>query len=374
MSANIFNLATCVAVASLLAACGGGGGGAPANGTVVNPGGGTPPATRQVVVVGDELTAAGLQLGKMWVNGVEKALPVGENGKGSLAMSVAWGTRQALVAGTYPYNGGLNKVDSDARLWYDGDVAQALATPFYGDHLAVAVTANDTGVYVAGNLMQGGVSKALYWKNAQPVYLTPDPENSSSAEATTGIAVVGSDVYVSGAEGLVGTVAVYWKNGLKFTLGTAVSRAQGIAVKGFDVYVAGFESDQNRPFALVWKNGVRQWLRNPANPALWSEARAVQIGDRGDVYVVGREQTIPGNDNSWEARLWKNGVQQALEGSVAGSGASALSVVGSDVYVAGYVDARPVAIGLHAALWVNGKLQRLTDGKTRVTARSVVAN
>src|SRR5687767_14783031 len=102
-------------------------------------------------------------------------------------------------------------------------------------------TGSEVDVYVAGLENNGaGVRVAKYWKNGQAVSLS-DSTNDAVAYS---IAVVGSDVYVAGAEGCpANTVAKYWKNGqaVSLTNGTNDAVAFSIAVMGSDVYVAGGE-------------------------------------------------------------------------------------------------------------------------------------
>lgn len=81
--------------------------------------------------------------------------------------------------------------------------------------------------------------------------------------------VSGMDVYLSGtAYDSTGKVhAAYWKNGVLriLTEKYASSEARGIAVAGEDVYVVGTIVDNNRSYAVYWKNNVERRLAADAD-------------------------------------------------------------------------------------------------------------
>ena len=354
-----------VAVSVLLSACGGGGG---ASSTGSGASGATTPdatgplagAPRQVVVVGYALgnVPGSPQLGRLWVQGAEKALPVGASGQ-SVASSVAFVGSAPVVAGHYPFHTGPLGAYHEAKLWHQGETAQFLPVTATGSHVAQAIQATAGDVHVAGT-REGSYHKAVYWKNGEVRYLNPVDDTTYEGASGLGVSDEGV-VYISGYDfgsaQSVGFNPVIWRNGVKTKLSSSVGSATGVAVRSLDVHVSGYLrfADGTADSAVLWKNGALQRLGDGSSSSL---ARAVVTGGLDDVYAVGADHV---QTSSVRAVLWKNGVEQALEGAGAGSEAYAVKVVGSDVYVAGHVGASGGGKQA-AALWVNGKLQRLSDG------------
>jgi hypothetical protein len=108
------------------------------------------------------------------------------------------------------------------------------------------VSGND--VYVTGfQERASGNYKAIYWKNGSPVVLS----DTSVGAIAYGIAVSGTDVYVSGT---VGDMITYWKNGIPVYLHDRnESVSVGIAGYNGDVYVCGSYYD-NYVVGGYWKN------------------------------------------------------------------------------------------------------------------------
>jgi hypothetical protein len=117
-----------------------------------------------------------------------------------------------------------------------------------------------------------------------------------SAEAT-GIVVSGSDVYVSGKEGIQ---AVYWKNGVKTVLTPLTSGiANGILVSGSDVYVVGISDGQ----AAMWKNNVQTTL----DPSYSATATAI-VNSGNEIFIAGKIATA----SSTTCVYWQNGIKKEL--------------------------------------------------------------
>lgn len=357
-------VASCTAIVAL-AACGGGGGdsggtadtGSSGSG---NNGGGGSAASRQVVVVGHALAAApgSPPNGRMWVNGVEKALPLSATGQ-STASAATFAGSTPIVAGHLLYHTGPLNAYHEAKLWHDGQTPQFLPTTATGSHVPRAIQATASEVHVAGT-REGSYHKVVYWKNGQVQYLT-NPDDTTY-EGAMGLAVNGEGVvyicgYDFGSADSVWFNPVCWRNGVKSKLSTSNGVATGVATRSFDVYVSGVLrfADAATDVAVVWTNGTVRRLGDGVTPSV---ARAVAVGGLTDVYVIG---AINPQSTSVRAALWKNGTEQALEGAGPGSEAYAVQVVGNDVYVAGHIG-QTDGKKQRAALWVNGKLQVLSDG------------
>lgn len=271
-----------------------------------------------------------------------------------------------------------NGYSTIATFWKNG-VATKLAGETQNSS-AKAIAVNGGDVYIAGSVSNGNSSfpVAVYWKNGVEVQLTDSLPNTSA----NAIAISGNDIYLAGT---MNDVATVWKNGVATRLDNGnYSAAYGIAVSGNDVYVAGFTySDPIRFSPTIWKNGVETKL---AYGNISSVASSVSVIGN-DVYVVGC------SDNS--ATLWKNGTptvfdvrssqyesfavaskgsdvylvrssitgyfKNGIETIIPGYGFPlAITVVGSDVYVAGAIpDGLPAP---YVCYWKNGSLVQFGSG------------
>ena len=215
----------------------------------------------------------------------------------------------------------------------------------------------------------GTPSIATYWKNENPIELSPaySPSTLNILATATSITVSGNDVYVSGSQqeqlspfgGWSNVFAEYWKNGslVKLTDGSKNTYTSSIAVSGSDVYVTG--SDMVRmpdsdieSVAKYWKNGT---LANLSDGSTAAEANAVAVSGT-DVYVAGTQwdgNTIQYSDGyvvyhrNPIAKYWENGQPVNLTDGSKWAEATSIAVSGSDVYVAGFED------GV-AKYWKNG--------------------
>ncbi len=288
--------------------------------------------------------------------------------------------------------------------WKNGEIVY-LTKPESFSH-ASAITVSDNDVYVAGyvllpnknpepngpkpakgelvvvdtgsNHYKPTIAVALYWKNNKPVMLT----DSTADTETTGIAVSGHDVYVSGFEyngkktdetdhGRK-AVAKYWKNGVAVVLtdGSHEARALSIFVKDADVYVTGYEEvsstvvSNNLHAIRYWKNGKSIDLtveKHLSDNNDFSEGHSIFV-DGKNVYIAGTQSGI--------ATYWKNGLPVKLvkgenlhqTGKIiepVSSTATSIVVSGSDIYVAGTQDTLSLQ-NSEAKYWKNGKEQTLT--------------
>ncbi len=226
---------------------------------------------------------------------------------------------------------------------------------------SLAVSNNDT--YMAGWGGVGGM-RATYWKNENPIVLTPpySPTTLYIRATTTSTAVSGNDVYVAGyqseellsAGGFSNVFAMYWKNGnpVKLTDGSKDANATSIAVAGSDVCVAGVEVNGSVNIALYWKNGNRVNLTDGSTNAV---ANSIVVSG-ADVYVAGTQwvgMLINGVRNG-VAKYWDNGHEVRLTDGTKYAEAQSIAVSGNDVYVAGFE-------GGVAKYWKNGSPVILGD-------------
>jgi hypothetical protein len=180
----------------------------------------------------------------IWKNGVMTRITSPDDGLFSEASSI-------FVSGNDVYVAGEERSAQGAwvaKLWKNG-AAQNLGGN--GDTAnSVFVSGND--VYVAGCDASGN---ALLWKNGTAQNLT----NGSYYAYAYSVCVSGNDVYVSGEESNAqgAWIAKLWKNGAAQNLGGNGEMAYSVFVSGNDVYVAGWDASDN---ALLWKNGTAQTL------------------------------------------------------------------------------------------------------------------
>ena len=140
----------------------------------------------------------------------------------------------------------------------------------------------------------------------------------------TYVASTAPNVYVVGtAYNSTNYIAVYWENGVATVLptptGMTSANASGIAVSGSDVYVVGTatygetETVNGDTEAVYWLNGVATVLPNPTG-TIAAEAYAVTVSG-SDVYIAGfagiNTTNIAANTTDIAA-YWKNGVATTL--------------------------------------------------------------
>jgi hypothetical protein len=215
------------------------------------------------------------------------------------------GLLRLLIGGIYVLN------DEPKAAYWVGGARYELPSSGMPGIRGIAFIGND--MYIAG--FDDG---PCYWKNGSRYSL---PVGGSGEGSAQGIAVSGTDVYITGHYYTgSGYQACYWKNGVRTDLNGPDGFAWGIAVSGTAVYVAG-DSDYH---ACYWLNGTRYGL--PDDGGAFSAANAVALSG-ADVYVAG--SYYDGTDV--RPCYWKNGIKYNLDGNSAGS----VAVSGSDVYILG---------------------------------------
>ncbi|MES2378511.1 MAG: hypothetical protein V4553_18105 [Bacteroidota bacterium] len=253
----------------------------------------------------------------------------------------------------------LPQTYNQATIWKNS-AATTLST---AKSYALAITAGDTSIYVAG---YEGIT-ACYWKNGNIVKLTELPSSSGVTQARA-IAVQGNDVHIAGS---TYTDAFYWKNGSVSILPSPdkSSGAYGMVLKGSDVYICGYYATSTGQTACYWKNGV---INTFNDNSLRSVAYGIAIADNGDVSVVGyRLGTLSpksGLSGNNVPTVWKNGVATALPITNAGGMAMAVTTKGNDVFIAGYGEDRP-GTGAGAVYWKNNVPTYIGNNST--TASSI---
>lgn len=180
-------------------------------------------------------------------------------------------------------------------------------------------------------------TQATYWKNDKEITLQRGTEGNSNA---SGIAVIGSDVYVVGGRQFFGDnnrtyVACYWKNGVVHDLTAPEigwSEITAVTSSGSDLYILGLYAEpvSGRYRKVYWKNGtaIDVNLRNPNNTEL------IDIAVNGnDVYIIGVTYD-PGYKST--AIMWKNGVETKLPYlNIQQDFVVSITISGDNVYVVG---------------------------------------
>ncbi|HEX3048461.1 MAG TPA: hypothetical protein VHY08_27175 [Bacillota bacterium] len=236
-----------------------------------------------------------------WVDTVRHDL---ENTANSKAMDIK-------VAGTKIYILGwfMNSTIRQTRLWSEpigGGISGASNFGTGDDYFYLAATGTGVDVYTAGSVGTYGLRYAYYRKNL---------ENIQSCSHGTNDWLKPTGLYVTD------TGAVY--------------------VAGCDI-----ESD---PQEYYWVNGACTVLNGHG------QTKSIAANDT-DVYTLGGFDT---EERGWIAVLWKNQKEYALWGNNHSCGASAIQVIGSDTYIAGYIYNN----GLYnACFWINGARYDLADG------------
>jgi hypothetical protein len=314
-------------------------------------------------VSGNDIYVAGYVSAGLWwdgfytKNGVKDSLPA-DSAQGSAPNSVFVAGNDVYVAGTQSYNP-MNTTTPFTTL--------TATYPIAGTVASVWKNGVESHLQSYGYPGGAGVSNKFC--------------ASYYSDYVSGIQVSGSDVYVAGGShqyqsGNTASMrfAAYWKNGVPVLLVngllqdngqnlTAWPTTTGIAVSGSDVYVSGYEmnNDNALPTALYWKNGVSSYL---SGSGAASSANAITVSGN-DVYACGYDNI---NDTS-RAMIWKNGVGTLLPYAPGGAVANSVFVSGTDVYVAGY--GWKVSGNYISVYWKNGVLTTLTDGSQPAIANSI---
>ncbi|WP_254411190.1 hypothetical protein [Dyadobacter diqingensis] len=212
------------------------------------------------------------------------------------------------------------RIGSFGTYWKNGVISSVSPTKIPTSFDDITVAGND--VYIAGSVYDPfNIHLPSYWKNGVPII-----GNGNALGTMTGISISGSEVYTCGfTQNQIGPVAKYWRNGIEVNLSNSknVTNAVAIAASGNDVHVVGFEFDRvtSRFTPKYWKNGIENNLDDSGNSAL---ARDIAVAGK-DVYIVGIEYV----NQVRKAVIWKNGVKNYL----IGSDATSVATLNNNVYV-----------------------------------------
>ena len=214
----------------------------------------------------------------------------------------------------------------------------------------VQIQINPT-VYVAGFLETADGGQALTtWTNAAASQVT----NGGGIEGGGAMTVSGADMYL--VSNLMATptsqnVGCLWENGQQLTFPGNAACLEGIAVAGTDVYVVGYTIGSQGPVATLWTNG------NPAQlDASLSQSNATAITlAGGNVYVAGQVGDVP--------TCWVNGTAHTLPlpAGISLNWIYSILASGTDLYIAGNT-VQNTTSALTATVWQNATAQFLPGG------------
>ncbi len=257
--------------------------------------------------------------------------------------------KPSIIVGGYEGSG-----TSYRLLWKNGEKLEV--KDYQSPDIIKSVTIYEGNIYIAGTITEAGGSRSASISKIETA-VPGDPLGmrvTSTVMEIKGKASLGEqmfisdgDVYLAGYDKGYGEEyrAAVWKNGKIQLLTDNVSGenyAYSVFVAGNDVYVAG----QLNQKPALWKNGIIQELKLPAESLNQGDAQAVAVLG-SDVYVVGHTKyrnpilpTVP----TWKSTLWKNGTPTVLDENGA---LYSIFTNGNDIYTGG------------EKLWKNGVIQEM---------------
>jgi len=159
-----------------------------------------------------------------------------------------------------------------------------------------------------------GYFKAAIWTSANSgtsyTKTSLHPANGLASRARS-VAVSGSTVYIAGFVFDNNEIprATLWTNNIPGTLPVAAgynSFATSVFVNGANVYVAGYISTNDGQYdyycAVLWVNGVANYINGPFNPDIDSQAYGVHVANN-IVFVSGYIADY--NTGTWEMVVWE---------------------------------------------------------------------
>jgi hypothetical protein len=203
-----------------------------------------------------------------WHNGTYESLELPDETSTGTALSIAIDGDNIYIVG-YTSSGSVQT----PCLWTNGVYSSLPLPDGTTGGTASSITAANDCTYICGNFnVNGGQYGACYWVNK--AYAGLDTSGFSYNFAG-GIAVLGSDVYVTGEYQMN---PIYWKNGVGINLPSndcTASRpftAQAISISGDNILMAGYVNDYNySPIVsspCYWINGIYNALSAPGAKAV----------------------------------------------------------------------------------------------------------
>jgi len=229
-----------------------------------------------------------------------------------------------------------------AKYWKN-TVATDLITGANSTKLVASdIFVNHKDVHIVGaNYSSDSLSRAVYWLNGAPTFLTSSEVYSyahSVVVTPLGDIYVGGDYYNLSTTGK--RLITYWKNGTKqtdITDGSKYGWSSAMDASDTDVVIVGGNTGTTNPFApaMYWINGVPKPLSSSAN--LGTTGWGIKLNGT-DVYVAG-EIVIDPVTGKTNPEYWLNGIGTTLSPSSASSPgrtfAYSIATSGSDVYFGG---------------------------------------
>jgi hypothetical protein len=217
----------------------------------------------------------------------------------------------------------------------------------------------------------GDCGAILYSKNIGPFSMDTIIANTAINNTCPDTTQGNVDVYVAGYEydGSGGTIAVakYWKNGQMrpITRGGFDSYSNSIAVANGYVYIA-----ETSLGAAFWKGSIFNGNVDSGETGFYGGSS--QRSGANSISVVGSNIYVAGydyNDSVSVVKYWGPGQFTTLTDGTKNAKANSVAVQGSDVYVAGFEN-NGVGVSV-AKYWKNGQAISLTDGTKNSYANSV---
>ena len=309
-------------------------------------GGPAPEVEPTVYIVGTELLEDGTTDIHYYVGDQRTTIP--GNGTYMISIGISADESDVYVSGNIRDN-----VGNSAAYWKNGVLNPLNNTGGYQSNTAGHTFWNGD-IYVFGSLQQElGNEQAIYWKNGQEVLL----ESQFNRTRATGMALVNGKIIVAGYAVIsgVGSIPLIWEDGVPRQLSAGNTRGvRPLDIKEHqgDYYMYGLASSRSErePVLLLWKNGVLTEI----NRNNMESVPDIEItGYNGDIYYLIQEVTATGRNflysRNGEDVIFVSDAQDAVF-------LSAMDVANDKVYVAGNLQTQNPNGGfiIQPQIWFDG--------------------